>query len=247
MVLGYFLGQEAVQANLLVRLTEFVGQENAHNIMEVIQKTYKPGSGRFATVVAILLMLFGSSTVFMMLKNALNHIWGITRSINGFFALILDRLKSFLVVIAVGLLLLTSMVLKSLLAAFYGTISRFLAVPGIILDLSDHGFSLLFISILFAILYKVLPDTRVSWGYAARGAFVSALLFSVGNIFVGLYLTRQTVASAYGAAGSLVVILLWVYYSSLIIFLGAEFTQVYARRYGQSPEAAVPPPGEVQR
>jgi membrane protein len=240
-VVGYFVGQEAVQANLLIRLTEFVGQENAHNIMAVIQNTYRPGSGRFATAVAILLMLFGSSTVFLMLKNALNQMWGITRSKTGFLALVLDRLRSFVVVMAVGLLLLISIVIKSLLAAFYETISRYLDVPGFILDLSDYGFSLVLISLLFAILYKVLPDTRVSWGYAARGAIVSALLFSIGNVFVGLYLTRQTVASAYGAAGSLVVILLWVYYSSLIIFLGAEFTQVYTRRYGQSREAAVPP------
>jgi membrane protein len=167
--------------------------------------------------------------------------WGITRSKTGFLALVLDRLRSFVVVMAVGLLLLISIVIKSLLAAFYETISRYLDVPGFILDLSDYGFSLVLISLLFAILYKVLPDTRVSWGYAARGAIVSALLFSIGNVFVGLYLTRQTVASAYGAAGSLVVILLWVYYSSLIIFLGAEFTQVYTRRYGQSREAAVPP------
>jgi membrane protein len=246
-VAGYFLGQEAVQADLVVRLAEYVGQENAHSIMTVIQNTYSPGSGRFATAMAIILMLFGSSTVFIMLKNALNHIWAITRSVNGFFALVLDRLKSFVVVITVGLLLFISMVLKSLLAAFYETISRFLAVPGFVLDIIDSGFSLLFISVLFAILYKVLPDARVSWMYAARGAIVSALLFSIGNVFVGLYLTRQTVASAYGAAGSLVVILLWVYYSALIIFLGAEFTQVYARRFGQSPETTVPPPGEVQR
>ncbi len=105
-----------------------------------------------------------------------------------------------------------------------------------VLDLSDHLFSLLFISVLFAILYKVLPDAKVSWRYAGRGAVVTALLFSLGNVFLGFYLTRQSVASAYGAAGSLVVILLWVYYSALIIFLGAEFTQVYARRQGQEME-----------
>ncbi len=94
----------------------------------------------------------------------------------------------------------------------------------------------MFISVLFAILYKVLPDAKVPWRFASRGAIVTALLFSIGNVFVGLYLTRQGIGSAYGAAGSLVVILMWVYYSALIIFLGAEFTQVYARRLGQEME-----------
>jgi membrane protein len=235
-VVGYFLGQEAVQANLLSRLAEFVGQENAQNIMTVIHDSYRPGSGRFAAAVAVFLMLFGASTVFLMLKSALNNIWKVTSPVTGFSALILDRIKSFVVVLLVGLLLFISMVLKSLLAAFYETISRFLVVPGIVLDITDLVFSLVITSALFAILYKVLPDAKISWGYAIRGAIVSALLFSIGNFFLGLYLTRQTVASAYGAAGSLVVILIWVYYSALIIFLGAEFTQVYARSRGENLE-----------
>jgi membrane protein len=233
-VAGYFLGQEAVQADLLSRLSEYVGHENALNLMQVIQSTYKPGSTVYATVIAVLLMLFGSSSVFLMLKHALNNMWGLTRPANGFLSLVLDRLKSFLVVLSIGFLLFLSMVLKSLLTAFYDTVSRFLVVPEKVLEISDHLLTFLFISVLFALLFKVLPDARVSWRYAGRGAVVSALLFTIGNVFLGFYLTRQTVASAYGAAGSLVVILLWVYYSALIIFLGAEFTQVYARRRGQA-------------
>jgi membrane protein len=183
-------------------------------------------------------MLFGSSSVFLMLKYALNNMWGVTKAATGVISLVLNRLQSFLVVLGIGLLLFLSMVLKSLVFAFYQTLSRFLVVPGLVLNLADHVLSFLFISVLFAILFKVLPDTRVSWRYAGRGAVVSALLFTIGNVFLGIYLTRQTVASAYGAAGSLVVILLWVYYSALIIFLGAEFTQVYARRRGQAMDEA---------
>jgi membrane protein len=237
-VAGYFLGQQAVQADLLTRLSEYVGQENAHNLMEVILSTYKPGSSVFATITAVFLMLFGSSSVFLMLKYALNNMWGVTKAATGVISLVLNRLQSFLVVLGIGLLLFLSMVLKSLVLAFYQTLSRFLVVPGLVLNLADHVLSFLFISVLFAILFKVLPDTRVSWRYAGRGAVVSALLFTIGNVFLGIYLTRQTVASAYGAAGSLVVILLWVYYSALIIFLGAEFTQVYARRRGQAMDEA---------
>ena len=241
-VVGFFLGQEAVQADLLSRLTVFVGPENAYNLMEVIQNAYRPGSGLFATVMAGSLMLFGSTSVFLMLKSALNHMWGINKPISGFWSLVQDRGKSFLVVLCVGLLIFISIVLKSLLAAFYTSVSEFLVMPALFIVLVDHGFSLLLMTTLFTILYKVLPDARVSWGYAARGALVSALLFSIGNFFLGLYLTRQSIASAYGAAGSLVVILLWVFYSSQIIFLGAEFTQVYARKYGQDLEAEPFPP-----
>lgn len=235
-VVGYFLGQAAVQANILARLSDYVGQENAENLMSIVQTGYQPGSGLFATIMALFLMLFGASTVFLMLKSALNNMWGVTKPETGFFYLVFDRLKTFVVVMIVGFLLFVSMLLKSLLAYFFDTVSRFLVVPGIVLEISDHVLSLLVVSVLFAILYKVLPDAKVPWRYASRGAFVTAMLFSIGNVFVGLYLTRQSVGSAYGAAGSLVVILMWVYYSALIIFLGAEFTQVYARRQGHEIE-----------
>ncbi len=177
-VVGYFLGQEAVQADLLARLTVYVGQENAHNLMAIIQNTYRPGSGLFATLIAILLMLFGSTSVFLMLRSALNHMWGVTNSASGIWSLVKDRGKSFLVVLCVGLLIFISMVLKSLLAAFYTSVSEFLVMPGSVIDLIDHGFSILFLTALFTILYKVLPAAMVSWGFAARGAIVSALLFS---------------------------------------------------------------------
>jgi len=236
-VVGYFLGQKAVQEYLLAQLSSYVGQENARNIITAIQSTYKPGSGFFATIIAIFLMFFGSSSVFLMMKSALNSIWGVRLEFEGYFFLIVDRLKSFLALLLLGLLLLISMVIKSFLAAFYKTISNYLVVPGFLLELINQTFTLIFLSFLFAILYKILPDVKVPWRYAIRGALVTALLFIVGNIFLGLYLTRQGIASAYGAAGSLVIILLWVYYSALITFLGAEFTQVYARRNGYKIEA----------
>jgi membrane protein len=235
-VVGYFFGQAEVQADLLARLTQFVGKENALNLMTIIQDTYKPGSSLFATAIALFLMLLGSSTVFLMLKSALNDMWGVTSPETGLFYLVLNRLQTFVVVMIVGFLLFVSMVIKSLLAAFFHTVSRFLVVPALLLEVGDHVLSLLFITMLFTVLYKVLPDAKVPWRFAFRGAFVTALLFSIGNVFVGLYLTHQSIGSAYGAAGSLVVMLMWVYYSALIVFLGAEFAQVYARHHGQEME-----------
>ncbi|MGQ9921866.1 MAG: YihY/virulence factor BrkB family protein [Desulfobacca sp.] len=241
-VVGYFLGRETVQADMVVRLGEYVGLEHAQNLMTVIQNTYKPGSGTLATMIAIGLILFGSTTVFLMLRSALDQMWGIQGGSAGVWGLIRDRGKSLLAVLLVGLLILVSIILRSLLAAFYTRVDDFLVIPGLAISLIDHGLNLAFLTALFTILYKVLPSARVPWGFAARGGLVSAVLFSVGNLGLGLYLNRQTLASAYGAAGSLVVILLWVFYSAQIIFVGAEFTQVYARHRGQESAALESPP-----
>ena len=231
-VVGYFLGQAAVQANLLARLSEYVGRENAHNLMNIIQHSYQPGSGLFATVIALFLMLFGASTVFLMLKNALNNMWGVTKPATNFFYLVLDRLKTFVVVMIVGFLLFVSMLLKSLLAYFFQTVSRFLVVPEIVLQISDHVFSLLFISALFAILYKVLPDAKHP-GAMPPWCFVTVLLFSIGSYScwphpdppeVSARPTAPPVPCWSSSCGCPP--------SSLIIFLGAQLTEVYARLHG---------------
>jgi membrane protein len=233
-VVGHFLGQEAVRANLLEHLAEYVGTKNAQTIITAIQGAYKPGTGIFASIIAILLMIFGTSSVFLMLKSALNSMWNVSLEFEGYFFLVLDQIKSFLTLMLMGLLLFISIVVKTIFAAFYKVISSFSPMLGSLLEVINQLFTIVFLSILFAIVYKVLPDVKVPTRYAVRGAIVTAVLFSIGNIVLGLYLTRQSVASAYGAAGSLVVILLWVYYSSLITFLGAEFTQVYACREGHT-------------
>lgn len=243
---GYFLGQEAVQNDLLARLGEYVGPHNAQNLMMVIQNTYKPGSGVLATAIAIGLILFGSTTVFLMLRNALDHLWGITSTTSGLWGLIYDRSRSLLAVLLVGLLILFSIVLRSVLDSFYNRLDDFLVVPKLLVRCVDYIFNLAFLTALFTVLYKVLPSTPVPWNFAARGGLVSAVLFSIGNIFLGLYLTRQSLASAYGAAGSLVVILLWVFYSAQIIFVGAEFTQIYDRHRGQNRAAVAPKPPHAQ-
>lgn len=239
-VVGFFLGREAVQSDLLVRLGEYIGPDNAHNLMAVMQHAYRPGSGLLATAIAIGLILFGSTTVFLMLRRALDQMWGLSGSATGWWSLVVDRGKSLLVVMSVGLFIFLAIILKSLLVAFYQTFSALLVVPGGVVTFIDQVLSAFLLTGLFTILYKFLPSARVAWGFAARGALVSAVLFTLGNIFLGLYLTRQTLTSAYGAAGSLVVILLWVYYSAQIIFVGAEFTQVYARRRGQEPGGTAP-------
>jgi len=163
-----------------------------------------------------------------MLKNALNFMWGVTERPSGIFEIIKNRVMSSLIILLAGFFLFLSMIISSLIS----TVSNFIDIPFIFYTLIDNIVSIILLTLLFSMLYKVLPDVEISWGDVWVGGAITAVLFTLGKFLLGLYLARSTVSSAYGAAGSLVVLLLWVYYSAQIIFLGAEFTQVYAKKYG---------------
>ena len=198
----------------------------------MIQKGYKPGSGIYATIIAFLLMLLGSSIVFVMLKNALNTMWGVKQVSLGFIRSIRQRLISCMIVLLFIFISFLLMILSLILAAIKIYLSGYLPIHIFLFQIGDIIVSLVIVTFIFAMLYKFLPDVDISWGDVWVGAAVTAILFTLGKIFLGSYIGRSSVSSAYGAAGSLVVILLWIYYSALIIFAGAEFTQVYARKYG---------------
>jgi membrane protein len=232
-VIGYFLGKESVQLYIIYQMTEFVGRDNALNIMTMIQKDLRPGSGVYASILAFLIMLFGSSFVVVMLKNAMNTIWGVNQYSSGILATIKDRLISCVIVLLLILVSFLLMISSSLLAVVKLYLSSLATIPIIFFQAGDILVSLLILTIIFAVLYKFLPDVSISWGDVWVGGAVTALLFTLGKIVLGSYIGRSSISSAYGAAGSLVVLLLWVYYSAQIIFVGAEFTQVYARKYGR--------------
>ncbi|MEW6386366.1 MAG: YihY/virulence factor BrkB family protein [Thermodesulfobacteriota bacterium] len=231
-IVGYFLGKEAVQVHLINRLADFVGKDNATNIIMMAQDSYRHSSGKVATLIALLFMLIGSTTVFVVLKNALNNMWGVRNHHTKFLDIFKDRGISFLIVLLCGVILFISMIFSSTLAVLNNWLEGFFTVPIYFFQVTDYIFSLIILTLIFAILYKFLPDVEISWKDVMIGALITALLFILGKFFVGLYLSRKHVSLAYGAAGSLVVILLWVYYSAQIVFIGAEFTQVYARKYG---------------
>jgi membrane protein len=232
-VIGYFLGKESVQAYIITQMAEFVGRNNAQNIMTMIQRGYKPGSEIYATIVAFIIMLFGSSLVVVMLKDAINTMWGAKQYSSSIINAIKNRLISCIMVLLFTFISLLLMISSSLLAALKLYLSNSVHIPMILFQAGDIFVSLLILTLIFAILYKFLPDVYISWRDVWVGAVVTAILFTVGKIFLGSYIGRSTISSAYGAAGSLVVVLLWVYYSAQIIFVGAEFTQVYARKRGR--------------
>jgi membrane protein len=231
-IVGLVLGKGSVQIYILGELTKLIGHDNAQFVMNTIQRGYQAGSGIKATLIAIFLVLVGSTTVCTMLKNALNTMWGVKSDSSGLFSFIKERIKSLLIILFAGIFLFLSMILSSLISNTSLFLSDYIEISLTVIILLNNIVAIFLLTLLFAMLFKVLPDVKISWGDVWIGGAITSLLFTLGKFLLSLYLARSTVSSVYGAAGSLVVLLLWVYYSAQIIFLGAEFTQVYARTYG---------------
>jgi membrane protein len=241
-VAGLVFGEEAVRGQLHGELQGLVGDSGAEVIEQMMVSARKPSTGILATGLGLLALVFGATGVFVQLQDALNHIWHVKPAPrNGLLNLVRIRFLSFAMVLVIGFLLLVSLVVSAALAAVGAYLGN--VFPG--WQVLWQGLNLLIsfaaITVLFAMIYKILPDTHVAWKDVWFGAAVTSLLFSLGKFAIGLYLGRSSVASAYGAAGSLVIVLLWVYYSAQILFLGAEFTQVFARRHGSRIGEEAPP------
>jgi membrane protein len=185
-------------------------------------------------------LLFGASGVFIELRDSLNYVWGVKTPDTGFRRVVISRFFSFAMVLAVGFLLLVSLVFSAVLGALGKFVGGYLPLSESLLHLLTMVVSFLLFTLVFALLYKVVPDLPVDWNDVWIGAAVTSLLFSVGKFLIGFYLGKAAVGSAYGAAGSLIVFLAWVYYSAQIFFLGAEFTHVFANRHGSYRGASQP-------
>jgi membrane protein len=239
-VAGWVWGREAVQGQLVGQMQGLLGTQGAEAIQGMIANAGKQGSsGLVATIVGLATTLFGATGVFVQLQNALNRIWDVEpKPGGGVWGFVKNRLLSFGMLLGIGFLLLVSLVLS----AAMGSIDRWAEGLGgagqVLARILSFGVSFAVITLLFAMIYKFLPDVKIAWRDVVIGAAVTALLFTIGKLLIGLYLSKSSVASGYGAAGSLVVLLLWTYYSAQIVFLGAEFTQVYASRYGSRIEPA---------
>lgn len=232
-IAGLFFGEEAAAGQISGQIQHLVGAQAAQGIEGMVQNAGHKGHGTVASIVGIVTLLFGAAGVFGQLKDALNTIWGVEpKPGRGVWGFIKDRFLSLSMVLGVGFLLLVSLVLSAAAAA----VSRFLGgmLPGVawLAPVLDLLLSTGLVTLLFAMIFKILPDAEVQWRDVWVGAFGTAVLFAIGKFLIGLYLGRPGVASAYGAAGSLIVMLLWVYYSAQILFFGAEFTKVYAQKYG---------------
>jgi membrane protein len=221
--------RRAAQDALVNEVRGMMGDAGAAAVQTVIQYGKTPQPGHVASVLGILALLFGASSVFGELQAALNKIWNAEPGDqSGIMSLLRSRLFSFAIVLALGFLLLISLLFSSVLSALSGYFGRHFSTPGVMLAITSEILSVAAITTLIAVIFKYVPDVRVSWRDVGEGAFTTALLFTVGKWLLGLYLGKAAVGSAYGAAGSLVVVIVWVYYSAMIFYFGAELTRVRA-------------------
>ena len=231
---GFFFGKEAAQGQIFDELRVLLGEEGGKAVEEMVQSANaQPTVGIVATIISVVMLLVGASGVFGQLQASLNTIWGVKpKPGRGVFGIIQDRLLSFGFTLVVGFLLLVSLLLTAGIALVADWVGGLMPGSETIAQMLNILFSLAMITLLFAMIFKFLPDAKIAWRDVWIGAFITAALFTIGKFALGIYLGKSGVASSYGAAGSLIVLLLWVYYSSQILFFGAEFTQVYANRFG---------------
>jgi membrane protein len=237
LILGAVLDPREVQAQLEGQLGGLMGPSAAGQVRTILQQAHQPGSGGpLATVLSIAALLFGATGAFGQLQAALNRAWEVTPDPEkgGIKAVLLKRVFSFGMVLSIAFLLLVSLAVSAALSAFGGALGAVLpsGVSATLLQVINQLLSLLVIAALFAAIFKVLPDARVSWRNVWVGAGFTAVLFVLGKFLIGFYLGRSNPGQAFGAAGSLAVMFVWIYYSSMILLFGAEFTQIWAKRHG---------------
>jgi membrane protein len=231
-VAGLVFGREATEHQILTTFQGFVGPQGAEAIQDLLRSASTPESGILATVIGIVTLLIGAGGVVGQLQESLNTIWEVEAKPGGeLWGLLRTRFVSFAMIMGVGFLLLVSLLISAALAAMIQVMRGMLPGGEVLWHGLEFLVSLGLVTLLFALIYKVLPDVEIAWRNVWIGAGMTALLFTVGKFLLGLYLGQKGITSPYGAAGSLVLVLLWVYYSGLIFFFGAAFTKVYATRY----------------
>jgi membrane protein len=252
-VAGFVFGREAAQDQVVRTLSDFVGQDGGKAVQEAIQNASRQQTSEsvLAMIGGVALLLFGAGGVVGQLQSSLNMIWGVEpKAGRGVLGFLRDRFVSYAMVLGVGFVLLVSLAVSAALSAFDQFLGSSMPGAGILLQTIHFLMSLGVIAFLFAAIFKFLPDAEVAWRDVAIGALMTAILFNLGKYLIGLYIGQSSATSIYGAAGSVVTLLLWVYYSGLIFFFGAELTQVYAARFGSgvSPAGnAQPAGGEIER
>jgi membrane protein len=255
-ITGLFWQQQAVQEQLISQIQSLVGAEGARFVSDLLASASNPARGITATILGIITLVLGALGVFNELHNALNTIWDVKEEepkgfLEALKKTIFDRFLSFTMVLGIGFLLLVSLVVSAGLSAVQQTLGNAFPLSEFIWQMINLVVSIGVITILFALIYKYLPDAEIAWRDVWLGAFVTAVLFSLGKTLIGIYLGNSAVASSFGAAGSLVLLLVWIYYSAQILFFGAEFTQVYANNYGskilpEGDEVASQPTGTTE-
>lgn len=233
-IVGLVYGQKAAEGAVMQQAQGMVGPEAAGMLQQMLQSVSKPGANIITGIIGIITLLIGAGMLFARLQEAMNAIWDVeTRPEVSFWIRLRKRFWGYAMLLGIAFLLLVTMVVSAAVSAVSKYFTNLLPVgTEAVSYLIDITFSLLVVTLLFAMIFKILPDVKIPWRNVWVGAFITAVLFTIGKFLIGLYLGKASVGSAYGAAGSLVLLLIWVYYAAQILFFGAEFTQVWSRRRG---------------
>jgi len=239
-IAGSFYEDQEVKQSIIGQIQQVFGPSSADQVLNIMENAHQTSSSTLAKILGIATLIFSGTTVFASLQNGINSIWGIKpKPKRGYIKFVVDRILSFAMVISIGFLLLVSLLVDALLSIFDNVISDLLSGSAVyVITFSNLIFSAGVVTLIFAMIFKVLPDAKIKWKDVWRGAIVTTILFIGGKFLIGLYLSTSTLANAYGAAGSLVLLLIWVYYSAVILLFGAEFTYVYSRLKGRSIKAS---------
>ncbi|QEC77310.1 YihY/virulence factor BrkB family protein [Mucilaginibacter ginsenosidivorax] len=239
-VAGLVFGQDAATHRLYPQIAHYVGPGPAQQIQDALTHLALSGKSGVAVVIGVITLLLGASSIFIEIQDSLNIIWRVkAKPKRGWVQLLKNRFVSFSLIISLGFLLLATLAINLIMDALKDKIAHFIpSITGLLLKGINLGITLVVITTLFGIIFKFLPDVKIKWRDVRSGAFFTALLFMLGQYIISLYIQYTAQGSAYGAAGSIIVILVWIYYTSAILYIGAEFTQVYAEASGSHIEPA---------
>jgi len=232
---GLFLQREAIEGQIYAQLESFVGADTAKQLQEIIKNASLSGKSKTAAIVGGITLLIGATAIFSEIQDSINGIWGIKpKPKKGWLQFLKNRFLSFSMIVGLGFLLLVSLGVNTVIDAFNSKLqSMFPNVSVVLFYIINMLITLIIVSLIFGVIFKVLPDAEIKWKDVRAGAFTTAILFLAGKAAISFYISKSNVGSTYGAAGSLVILLLWVYYSSIILYFGAEFTKAYAVEYAE--------------
>ena len=233
-ICGLLFGKEAIEGHIYSQIKGFVGSDAAAQVQDTIKNIHLTGHNIFATIVSIIILLIGATGIFGEVQDSLNKIWGLRiKKRAPWWRLIINRLLSFSLIISIGFVMMVSLLLNAIISAFGNFMGRYFSEFSIVLvQITDSVLTFVITTFLFSLMFKVLPDAKIKWKDVFIGGLITSLFFTLGKLAIGYYLGSSNIANVYGAAGSIMIIMVWVYYSSIILYLGAEFTKVYAKLHG---------------
>lgn len=231
---GLFLGQDAAEGKVYEQLSNFIGPDTASQLQTMIQNASLTGKSKFAAIIGVVTLIIGATTVFAQIQDTINFIWGIKpKPKKGWLNMLKNRFLSFSVIIGLGFLLLVSLTISTLIETFSNSLqAHFPHITFLFVYVINIIITLIVTTLIFGAIFKVLPDAKIKWTDVLAGAITTAILFMLAKFGISFYISKSNVGSTYGAAGSLVILLLWIYFSAMILYFGAEFTKAYAIEFG---------------